>query len=184
MNTMALFVWLLPILFMVHEFEEIIMIEVWHARYKEKIDHVWPQRKPFGLDHVGPYLTPTINIGIFVQFIPILLICLLCAIIDNYYVWVGFTIGFVIMGTFRHVRETIRFKGYMPGIITTALIFFPLIWILVQANTILHYNALEIVLSTIIVNGIFGLATLKLLHGSMPAWTAWLIRYSRTEDKT
>lgn len=183
MNTMSFLLWMLPILFMIHEFEEIIMIEVWHDRYKEKINRLWPKRKPFGLDHVAPYLTPTINIGILIQFIPLLLICFLCAIIDNYYLWYGYIIGFLIMGTFLHVRDFIFFKGYTPGIITTALNFFPLIFLLYKANTILQYNALEIILSTIGVNALLAVFGLKFLHKLAITWAKLLSRYATPQTE-
>jgi hypothetical protein len=38
MNTMNFIVWMLPIIFMIHDFEEILMAEVWGKRYKEKIN--------------------------------------------------------------------------------------------------------------------------------------------------
>jgi len=182
MNTMSFLLWMLPVLFMIHEFEEMIMIEVWHDRFKEKINRLWPQRKPFGLDHVAPYLTPTINIGIFIQFIPLVLICFLCAIIDNYYLWYGYIIGFIVMGTSLHVRDFIRFKGYTPGIITTVLIFFPLIWILYQANTILHYNALEIILSTIGFGAVMSFFGVRFLHKLSITWAKLLSGYATPQS--
>lgn len=180
---MAFFVWLLPVLFTIHEFEEIFMIEAWYEGHKEKINRLWPKKKPFGLDHAGPYLTASIAIGIFCEFIVVILICFLCAIFNNYYVWYGFAVGFVLNSILLHGRDFIKFKGYTPGIVSIAVLFFPTIWILYQSNTILHYGVWEIVLSTILVNVIFGLATFKVLHKSMISWSAWLHKYSKAETK-
>jgi hypothetical protein len=183
MNTMSFYLWLLPVLLMIHEFEEIIMIEVWHEGHKEKIDRVWPKKKPFGLDHIVPFLTPTISIGIFTEFIGIILICFLCAIFNNYYAWYGFAVGFVLNTIFLHARDVIRFKGYTPGFISSVILIIPTVWILYKANTILNYSLLEIVLSTIIINVVFAFVAFKLLHKSMPAWSASLIKYSKKEIK-
>ncbi len=183
MNTMSFYLWMLPVLLMIHEFEEILMIEVWHSGHKEKIDRIWPKKKPFGLDHIVPFLTPTISIGIFAEYLGIILICFLCAIFDNYYAWFGFSVGFVLNTIFLHGRDVIRFKGYTPGFISAVILIIPTVWILIRANTILHYNALEIILSTVIVNVVFGFVAFKILHGSMPTWSAWLVKYSKKEEK-
>ena len=181
MNTMGFYLWLLPVLLMIHEFEEIFMIEVWYEGHKEKINQIWPKKKPFGLDRPGPFLTATISIGICAEYIGIILVCVLCAIFDNYYAWFGISAGFVLNSIFLHGRDFLRFKGYTPGFITSIVLIIPTIVILAQANTLLHYNWIEIVLSTIITNVVFGFVAFKVLHKSMPTWSAWLIKYSKKE---
>jgi hypothetical protein len=183
MNTMDFFVWLLPVLFMIHEFEEIFMAEPWFSRNKEKIKTIWPKKKPFGLDYAENYITSSIAIGIFSEFIFVILICLLCAIFQNYYAWYGFLLGFVLAMPLQHGGVCLKFKGYVPGIVTSAILFIPCIWVLYQTETILHYGVLEIVLSTAIINGIGGLITFNLLHKSMASWSTWLYKYSKAETK-
>jgi hypothetical protein len=178
---MGFFLWLVPVLIMIHEFEEIIMIEAWHERYKEKINSIWPQKKPFGLDHAGPYLTTAISIGVLSQLIVMVLVSLLCAAFDNYYVWYGFNVGFLVNTLLLHTKDVIKFKGYTPGIVTSAILFIPVIWILYQANTLLHYGVLEIILSTVLVNVLEMFVVFKLLHTSMRSWSEWLVNYAKGE---
>ena len=102
-------------------------------------------------------------------------------LIDNYYVWFGLNVGFLINTVLLHLRDVIRFKGYTPGIITSAILFIPSIWILYQANTILNYSALEIVLSTILVNVVGAFAVFRLLHKSMVSWSERLVKYAKGE---
>lgn len=181
MNTMVLFVWLLPVIFMIHEFEEILMIEVWFTRYKEKIKTVWPKRMPFGLDHADQYLTVSIALGIFCQFVFLVLICILCTIFQNYYAWYGFVVGSIINSLLLHLRDFIKFKGYTPGIITALALIIPSIWMLYVANTILHYGLLEIVLSTILINGVGIILVFKGLHKAMASWSQRLSNYAKGE---
>lgn len=183
MNTMSFYLWMLPVLLMIHEFEEIFMIEVWHEGHKEKINRIWPKKKPFGLDRIGPFLTPTISIGIFFEFLAILLVCFLCAIFENYYAWFGFAVGFVLNSIFLHGRDVIHFKGYTPGFISSVILIIPTVWILFKANTLLNYSLLEIVLSTVIINVVFAFLAFNFMHKSMPAWSAWLVKYSKEEVK-
>jgi hypothetical protein len=183
MNTIGFYLWLIPVLFMIHEFEEIFMIEAWYEGHKEKINKMWPTKKPFGLDRAGPYLTATIAIGIFCEYILVIVICLLCALFDNYYAWFAFAIGLILTSVLLHGRDFIKFKGYTPGVITSVILIPPVIWALYQANGILHYGVWWIVLATIVLNIIMGLTAFKLLHGSMPAWSNWLLKISRSENK-
>lgn len=183
LNTMNFYLWFLLVLGMLHEFEEIIMIEAWFGRHKEKIKITWPKRMPFGLNHAGPYLTSSIAIGILSQFIVGILICLFCAIFNNYYAWYGFNVGFVLNTLLLHVRDVIKFKGYTPGFVTGAVLFFPFIWILYQANTLLHYGALEIVLATVVVNVVGMFVVFRLLHKAMASWSKKLVQYSGAEAR-
>lgn len=36
MNTINTIVWLFPVIFMLHDFEEIIFVEAWKRKYKKK----------------------------------------------------------------------------------------------------------------------------------------------------
>lgn len=159
------------------------MVEAWYEGYKEKIKRVWPKRMPFGLDFAGPYLTASIGIGIFYEFIIVVLICLLCAIFQNYYAWYGFYIGFVFHLLTPHLTDVIKFKGYTPGIITGAIVFIPSIWMLYQTATILHYGVLEIVLSAVVMQGLLSFIVFRNLHQSMVSWSKRLYQYSKAETK-
>jgi hypothetical protein len=181
MNTMGFFLWLMPVIFMVHEFEEIFMVEAWGSRHKEKINAIWPQKKPSGLDYAGEYLTASIAISIFVEFLFAILVSVLCAIFQNYYAWFGFWIGFVIHMFFPHLWVTIKFKGYLPGIITCAITLIPSLWVLYQANTILHYGALGLVLSVVVMHLMVTFLVFRGLHKSMVGWSKKLVQYSKAE---
>jgi hypothetical protein len=181
LNTMGFFVWLMPVIFMVHEFEEIFMVEAWASRHKEKIHAIWPTKKPFGLDHAGPYLSATIGIGIFVEFLFAILISALCVVFNNYYAWFGFWIGYVFHMFFPHLWVTIKFKGYLPGIITGMITLIPSVWVLYQANTIVHYGVLELVLSVVVIHLIVTFLVFRGLHKAMAFWSRKLVQYSQGE---
>ena len=50
MKTMSFLVWSLPILYMLHDFEEIILAEAWTSRYKKEINQCFGNNQPFGLN--------------------------------------------------------------------------------------------------------------------------------------
>ena len=68
MNTMSFIVWMLPIMFVIHDFEEIIMAEVWGKRHRKEINAVWPKKQPFGLNYVENCHTPVFAIGVLILF--------------------------------------------------------------------------------------------------------------------
>jgi hypothetical protein len=182
MNTMDALVWMFPVLFMIHEFEEIFMIEAWWTRNKEKIKATWPKVMPFGLNYAGPYLSASIAIAIFTEFILIIVVCLVCAIFKNYYAWYGFLVGVVLHMFLLHLRDVIKFKGYTPGIITCALLVIPAIWMLYQANTMLHYGVLEIVLSWFGMQFVGWLVLFRYLHKATVSFSKWLSKYAKAES--
>jgi hypothetical protein len=181
MNSMSFYLWLLPVIFMIHEFEEIFMVEAWYEKYKEKIKTTWPKRMPFGLDYAGHLLSARIGLGIFAEFLVVILICILCALFDNYYAWWGFLAANVIHMLTLHLRDAIQFKGYTPGIITCAITFIPCIWILYQSAAIMQYGMLEVVLSAVVVYYLEGLFMFKFIHKAVASWGERLYQYSQAE---
>jgi hypothetical protein len=138
---------------------------------------------PFGLNHAGPYLTVSIAIGIFVQYLFVILICALCAVFQNYYAWYGFLVGSVLHMFYLHLRDFIKFKGYTPGIVTCAVTVIPCVVVLYQANTLLHYGILEIALSFVVMEGLGFLLVFKVLHKSVARMAKRLFEYSQGETK-
>jgi len=51
MNTMNFIVWLFPVIFMLHDFEEIIMVEVWGSHYNAETVLYKQFRTFIGLAH-------------------------------------------------------------------------------------------------------------------------------------
>lgn len=180
MNTMSFYVWLFLAFFTMHEFEEIFMVEAWWTGNKEKIKTLWPKVMPFGLNYAGPYLTASIAIAIFCQFLLLFAVCLLCGIFNNFYVWYGFVIQMVMNSVLLHFRDVIKYKGYTPGFVTSAILFIPMVWLLYQTNTLLHYGIWEIILSVVLA-GFVGWLFLSKLHKSVITWSKWLCKFSKTE---
>jgi len=182
MNTITFYVWLFLAFFMIHEFEEIFMAEAWWIGNKEKIKALWKKFIPFGLEYAGPYLTASIAIAISWEFLLFFAVSLLCGIFNNYYVWFGMVVFFILHSAILHLRDFIRFKGYTPGIVTSAILFIPLVWLLYQANAILHYGIWEILLSVVLGQVVlyFGLGMGR-LHKSLLLWSKLLCKYSKTE---
>lgn len=178
MNNIAFWVWLLPILFMLHDFEEIIMAEAWGNRYQTKINRIWPKRQPFGLKYVHKsYQTAAFSIGVEVIFLFYALISFFSVLFNNYFLWYAIMIGLLLHFIFLHIIMSIRFKNYVPGVITSILFLFPNGWILYYAQKILHYSIPTILLACATVVAL-AVILFPILHKSMGSWSKWIEKYS------
>ena len=183
MNNIDTLVLLLPILFIIHDFEEIVMAEVWEKRYKEKISKVWsPKKIPFGLNYMQNCKTAAINLGVLGQFLFIAFVCLLSVFFQNYILWYGFMIGFTLHLVTLHVKVIIDFKKYVPGILTAPIVLIPCLWIIFKAHSILQYDIITVFLSTIFIMFANGIFTFKVLHKKTGPWSEWLYKYSQKEN--
>jgi hypothetical protein len=180
MNTMSFIIWLLPIIFMLHDFEEIVMAEVWSKRYSKEINTIWPKRQPFGLQYMQHCQTPALSIAVAVEFLLFSLICLFSAIFQNYLVWYGAFLALLFHFVFIHMMLCIWFKNYVPGVITSAIFVLPGIWLLAIAERILQYGMGEILLAGLL-GFVLLMILLPMLHKSMGSWSKWLYNYQAQE---
>jgi uncharacterized membrane protein (UPF0136 family) len=147
--------WLFPILFMVHNFEEIIMIQPWWRH-----DRNQSIRSPFVKIATYPQETVAALIGsIFFIFSVITAYAILS---HNLIVGIGLALAFGLQ-LVGHVAEFVRVRRrYMPYILTSVLTlpYYP--WLLVQA---LHagFGVGELALATLGM-GAIGLIILRLSH--------------------
>lgn len=183
MNNIVFWVWLLPVLFMLHDFEEIVMAEAWGDRYKTKINKVWPKRQPFGLKYVNKsYQTASFSIGVEVIFLFYTLISFFSVLFNNYFLWYAIMIGLLLHFILLHIVMSIRFKGYVPGVITSVIFLFPNGWLLYYAQETLHYSLPTIVLACATVVALAAIL-FPILHKSMGPWSNWIKKYSSIKTK-
>lgn len=181
MNSIGFLVWILPVFFMIHDFEEIIMAEVWEKRYHMKIQHLFPRRKPFGLGNNLSWQTPTFSVAVAIEFILFSAISFLSIVCLNYFIWFSAFLGLIIHMVIIHIAACLPFKGYVPGAITSIVLLLPAILALVAANDFLKLDT-----KTIFFAGILGITCLAVLipglHGLMKVTDQWLDRYSKKTD--
>lgn len=184
MTTLEGLVWFSLVLFMLHEFEEIILLKAWAIRYDGKIRSLWPKGKPFGLhffDDVGyasAPITETAAVGIGLQFVLIALLTLLSVLFHYYLIWFAFMVLTPVTSLFLHLRVTFQFKGYSPGIITAVLTSAATIWLLIKVYSMTSYGVWEIVIAAVAVNVVFGLLAMKYMHKSATAISMRLRNYA------
>ena len=175
MLSMNSIVWILPVIFMLHDFEEIILVGVWKQRYRKMLNILSIKKKPY--KHFRN--TNSFSMAIAALFLITVVIGLVSIITKNYCVWYGaffaFTAHFLL-----HIVLTLRFKHFVPGIIT-AIIFLPVcIFVLYKVTALLSYSYKTLVSSSVLC--CLGVAIIfYFINQLIGIFDKWLQKYASKE---
>ncbi|AIQ13748.1 HXXEE domain-containing protein [Paenibacillus durus] len=174
MKTFYMIVWLLPVIFMLHDFEEVIMIRAWLQRNKSYIRARKGKPVPFNIQAS----TASFTVAVAIEFVILSVITILSYLLDNYVVWYGAFAGFTVHLVF-HLYQWIRFKKYVPSALTS-VVFLPVCcYFLYKSAVFLGYDALTLILSTLIFTVIIAV-NIAVLHKLMVRFDRWLDQYKLT----
>ncbi|AIQ35458.1 membrane protein [Paenibacillus sp. FSL R5-0345] len=162
--------WLLPILFMFHDFEEILVIEAWSAKYGTRVKAAIPpfMRKMYtSMMHMT-----TRNFALDVLFVYILIVAVTCiAVFFSYYLLYLAVLAVFFFHVFTHLGQTIYLKMYTPGVVTAVLVVLPY-------SLYAYYRLLDDGVVSIADIGLSLVVVLLLLPPLM-----WLLVKNRTRNK-
>lgn len=180
MDKMGSMVWLFPILFMIHDFEEIIFIKPFLQRH----DGYLQTKRAF---NVKPLLnlksmsTETFALGVAEEFILVSLVTILSAETQRYEVWLGMFMGFT-LHLVIHLIQTFMIRRYTPFLTTTILCLPACIYMIGVAWDTLDMNLLAFLTYTLLG---FALVVVNLIgvHKGMAVFDRWLIRYRKPAER-
>jgi hypothetical protein len=110
--------WLLPIVFMFHDFEEIIMFKPWLGANRtilEKRFPKWAARILAGHDKIS---TSSFALAVAEEFLILSVLTLLAVELELYSFWAGMMLGFFIH-LLVHAGQFVIYRGYVPVILTS-----------------------------------------------------------------
>ncbi len=110
-------IWLFPILFLIHELEEILGLEKWYAKSKSKLNK-YPKIAKRVSKVFSYFTTKGMLFAIFEQLVLCLLVCFIAIKYDFYILWLGAFIGYTIH-LIIHFFQSIFLKTYIPSFITS-----------------------------------------------------------------
>ncbi|GGP08976.1 HXXEE domain-containing protein [Oceanobacillus neutriphilus] len=117
-------IWSFLIIFMLHNFEEIIMIESWfNKKYPEIREHI-PSFAVKELEKTKNTTAVQFSIVVCLLSIVAAAIVLVTVITDQYFLFIGLNIVFA-LNIFTHPLQSILLKCYVPGLWTTLLLIIP-----------------------------------------------------------
>jgi hypothetical protein len=173
--SLASLLWTLPIMFMIHEFEEIIMFRPWYDKYGNWLKTHHPRiDKRLSTLHAS---TPALSLGILEEFIILSIVTLFCVENEYYSLWVGILMG-IFIHHLIHIGSFFFKRGYVPSVITSVISFIYTLVVLILVDGLVQFNFSEIFKWTLIslVLLIINLKFLTILIEKFDKWlTQWII---------
>lgn len=160
MDDIRMYVWLLPLLFILHDMEEVIFA----AKWKKKE----PFRKKYAFKNVTPFGTissaESCAIAVFEELLLATVVSFVSVLTGKYGVWFGFMVANTLHLLLIHIiASTLEYHGYVPGLVTAILTLVPCCYVVVMAQKILQYSVLEL-LGYSLIGIVIALVNLKVLH--------------------
>ena len=147
MNNMHIIIWFFPLLFIFHDFEEIILIKYWIQKNENHLLSIVPSRFIPVINHIKKISTAAFAFGVAEEYILILIICIISFLSNRYYLWIGCFIAFV-LHMVAHIFQAIFIKKYVPALLTS-LICIP-ISIAILVNIWNSFSLLKIILYSVL----------------------------------
>ena len=133
-------VWLLPIVFMFHDFEEIIFFKSWIIKNKKTLSEKFPKLSKQFFARFENLSVQAFSLAVAEEFILLSIVTVLSIIFESYLLWLGIFMGFFIH-LLVHLIQWIVFRKYIPAIYTSII---SLIYCIFSLNFILKNNLFEV----------------------------------------
>lgn len=120
MHDMQIFVWFFPLLFIFHDFEEIILMRYWIDKNESKLQSLLPSRLKPLFNRIKKLSTAAFAFGVAQEYLLILLISTVSFFTHWYDLWIGCFIAFL-LHLFFHLFQAFFIKSYIPGLLTSLI---------------------------------------------------------------
>jgi hypothetical protein len=155
--SLATLLWLFPITFLIHDFEEIIFVESWFKKNYTKVLPKVPNNMKETFKDLSKTTSARFAIPVFFQFIIYIAATYLAVEKDFFGPFIGFNV-LMFLHVFMHIGQSLFLGTYALGVCTAILITFPY-------SLYLFYRLLEesIQLSDLIIHLPYGMITVFIL---------------------
>jgi len=173
MKDMQVIVWLFPILFIFHDFEEIIFMRAWIRKNKSYLCDRFPTLSKKLLPHFDNMTTSSFALGVAEEFLLISIITFVSYMTNWYDLWIGSFIAFT-LHLLIHCFQALIVRKYIPCIVTSVICLPLCIYIINQIiqistfNTIILYSILCFIIMVI---------NLRIVHKAMNTFSKWIAKY-------
>lgn len=175
MINMQVIIWLFPIIFIFHDFEEIIFMEAWIKRNKSYLAEKFPKLFPKFSAHLDKITTSSFALGVAEEFMLINVITITAYFMEWYSLWLGSFIAFI-LHLLIHCVQTIIVRRYLPLIVTTIISLPVCLYIISQV--IVMFDLSTVVLYSFI-GFIIMIVNIIALHKYMDVFTVWINKYQQ-----
>lgn len=165
------YIWLLPLLFVFHDFEEIIGMRVWVARNGADISKRFP---PFKFIFNNLTSTAGFALAVAEEFVLLLIICGLTftGIRAFSLLWLGTFIAFT-LHLVVHIGQAVVIRKYIPALATSILILPVSLWLIADCIKVSDFSPTEIIIYSLAAVVAVG-ANLLLAHWLARKFGEWV----------
>ncbi|HOO71339.1 MAG TPA: HXXEE domain-containing protein [Spirochaetota bacterium] len=111
--------WLFPVIFMIHDFEEVIFLKPWLRRNKESLAEAFPFFARV-MAHIDGLSTPAYTLVVAEEFLLLSAVTLVCAEFELFNVFAAVQLVFMVH-LIVHAAQVILIKRYAPVIVSTLI---------------------------------------------------------------
>ena len=173
MNCIKVIIWLFPIIFIFHDFEEIIFMEMWIQKNKEFLSRKFPMLSKKMLSHFNNITASSFALGVAEEFIIISIVTIASYITNSYIVWIGIFISFT-LHLIMHCFQALIVRKYIPAIVTTIICLPICIYII---NTVVKLFPLSNVILYSVFAFIFMIVNIIFVHKGIAIFSQWQTKY-------
>jgi len=119
--------WLLPVSFMIHDFEEIIFINAWMTRSEKELGKKFPHITARMIPHMKKLSAASFAFCVAEEFFLLCAAVLIMAELDFYSAFAGLLAAYTIH-LCAHFIQAAVFRGYIPALVTSIITSFYCIW--------------------------------------------------------
>lgn len=166
---MEKYVWLFPILFIIHDMEEIIGFGLWFDKNKKLIMKLFPKVYKTIEKSYKHYSTEGMAVAVLEELILCILFCLISLWNNFYYLWLGGFIAFI-FHLIVHIIQSVAIQKYIPAVATSILLLPISIYIAMKSIVLMSADAFSVIIFSLI-GMIIILINLKFAHFLMNKFT-------------
>lgn len=175
MNDIKVMVWLFPILFMFHDFEEIIFMQTWINKNRNYLTHRFPVLSKKLSSHFDQITTSAFALGVAEEFIIISIITVVSYVTNWYILWIGLFITFA-LHLVIHCFQALVIRKYVPAVVTSIICLPFCIYIISYGMKLFSLN--DVILSSVL-SFVFMVVNLILIHKAMEVFNKWSVKWER-----
>ena len=168
-------IWLLPIVFIFHDFEEIMMMEVWIKKNSNFLQNKFPKMGYRILSSYKNLSTASFSFAVFEEFLILVLSVFLAIQFQWYFLWVACFMAFS-LHLIMHIIQWLIIRRYIPAIITSFLSLFYSCFAFSELINYHLYKFIELIGITL-VGLVFMIINLYLIHKMAASFEKFLTDY-------
>lgn len=138
MEDVQTWIWLFPIAFIIHDFEEIIMVEKWIKHNSAKLNEILPTKMADRIKSQFSMTTAQFSVAVFIIFLFVSSSTILAnqyllqSSLGNIHFFVVVTLVFF-LHAFTHIGQSILLRSITPGVVTSIFVILPYSFYLYRA---------------------------------------------------